>query len=116
MNVMSTASVLPHLPADINDMLSVVFFGAGKLVVKSLQNMFRVRKKKVQELLLWLKNHNHLYANMPLDFSVLDLYPDDGLLPGMQNCVVQDTEIYSEKVFFRRNSWVLRSLCTIISI
>lgn len=47
MNVVSTASVLPHTPSDINDMLSVVFIGPGKFKVQNLRSMFHVRKKKI---------------------------------------------------------------------
>ena len=64
MNVISTASVLPWAPCDINGMLSVVFVGAGKLNAELLHKMFRVRKKKVQDFLYWLKHHNHWYANI----------------------------------------------------
>ena len=46
MNTVSTASVLPCTPADINGMLSVVFVGPQKLYPKSLGKMFRIRKKK----------------------------------------------------------------------
>jgi hypothetical protein len=44
-NVVSTASVLPRTPADINsNLLIIVFIGAGKLKVENLRHMFRVRK------------------------------------------------------------------------
>jgi hypothetical protein len=62
MNTTSTASVLPRTPADVNGMLSVVFVGAKKLEPKSLGKMFRVRKKKVWDFLLWLKDHR-LYVS-----------------------------------------------------
>jgi len=65
MNVISTASILPRTPTDVNGMLSVVFVGAGKLNAQSLHNMFRVRKKEIEEFLIWLKNHNHLYMDIP---------------------------------------------------
>ena len=42
MNVISTASVLPQTPADVNDMLSVVFIGPGKLKPKDLKNIFHI--------------------------------------------------------------------------
>jgi hypothetical protein len=41
-NVISTATVLPHTPADVNDMLSVVFVGPGSAVPTS--SVF-IRKK-----------------------------------------------------------------------
>jgi hypothetical protein len=46
MNMISTASVLPRTPNNVNDMLSVVFIGAGKYKREYLKNIFHVRKKK----------------------------------------------------------------------
>ena len=99
MNVISTASILPHTPTDVNGMLSVVFVGAGKLNAQSLHNMFRVRKKNFEEFLIWLKNHNHLYMDIPIDQHILDMYPEDAFLPGIQEHVVEENEIHSEYVF-----------------
>ncbi|KIM39066.1 hypothetical protein M413DRAFT_75392, partial [Hebeloma cylindrosporum] len=90
MNTVSTASVLPRTPADINGMLSVVFVGTNKLDPKSLGKMFRVRKRKVWDFLLWLRNHNRLYANLPLDLDTMNLYPEDGMLPGIEDRILQD--------------------------
>jgi hypothetical protein len=42
-NLLSTVKVLPHTPADINGMLTIVFVGATKLDAKSLRSLFRVR-------------------------------------------------------------------------
>jgi hypothetical protein len=99
MNVVSTASVLPRTPADINGMLSVVFVGAGKLNPKFVEKIFRVRKKKVQDFLHWLKDHNRLYANILLDFDLFNLFPDDGSLPGIENHIIHDNSICPEQVF-----------------
>ena len=104
MNVVSTALVLLHTPADINGMLSVVFVGAGRLDAKSLQKMFRLRKQNMQDFLLWLKDHNHLYANMALDLDVLNLYPDDGSLPGIENHIIQDNETCPEQAFLEETA------------
>lgn len=62
MNVISTASVLPCTPSDINDMLRVVFIGPGKCKVWYLGSMFCVRKIKIWAFLVWLKENNHLYS------------------------------------------------------
>ena len=40
MNIVSTASVLPHTLSDINDLLSVVFIGPGKFKVEDLGGVF----------------------------------------------------------------------------
>ena len=104
MNIISTATVLPRTPADINGMLSVVFVGAGKFEIKSMQKMFRIRKKKVYEFLLWLKHHNRLYALIPLDFKTLNLYPNDGFLPGIEDRIIQDKDISAERTFLEETA------------
>jgi hypothetical protein len=47
MNVVSTASVLPRTPADINGLLSVVFVGPGKLDPAVLSTIFHVCRSKI---------------------------------------------------------------------
>ena len=89
-NVVSTASVLPLTPADINGMLSIIFIGPGKLDLSKLGTIFRVHKQKIWSFLLWLKDHNRLYLDLPFDPSILDLYPEDGILPGLDERVTED--------------------------
>ena len=75
-NVVSTASVLPRTPGDINSILTVVFVGSGKFDSKRMGSMMKICKNKVWQFLLWLKQNNRLYCNMPLDASLMDLYSD----------------------------------------
>ncbi|KIM83355.1 hypothetical protein PILCRDRAFT_46336, partial [Piloderma croceum F 1598] len=88
MNVVSTASVLPRTPADINDTLSVVFIGPGKFRRELLKDVYRIRKQKVWAFLQWLTTHNINYLDMPLDKTILEQYPEDDILPGIENHVV----------------------------
>jgi Helitron helicase-like domain at N-terminus len=99
MNVVSTASVLPRTPADINGMLSVVFVGPGKFKAECLGPMYRIRKQKVWRFLLWLKANNRLYVNMPLDESIMNLYPENGPLPELEEGVVHDESLDVDRVF-----------------
>ncbi|KAG2737788.1 hypothetical protein P692DRAFT_201731518, partial [Suillus brevipes Sb2] len=88
MNIVSTASVLPRTPADINGFLSVIFIGPEAFDLKRVGTLFRVRKHKIWSFLLWLKAHNRMYAHIPLDESIMDLYPVDDTLPGLQDRVI----------------------------
>ncbi|KAF8231265.1 hypothetical protein L208DRAFT_1152329, partial [Tricholoma matsutake] len=95
-NVVSTASVLPRTPDHVNQMLSVVFIRGTQLLSsqkpnkKLLKNMFRIRKKKVWDFFVWLKEiaKNPLYTNIILDPCNVELYPDDDTLPGLDQYVV----------------------------
>lgn len=89
MNVSSTATVLPRTPADINDHISVVFLGSAPFKDACLKSVFFIRKQKVWALLLWLKRNNILYKDITLSESILDLYPDQDMLPGVNDRVIQ---------------------------
>ena len=90
MNVVSTTSVLPRTPSDVNETLSVVFVGPGKFRREFLKDVYRIRKQKVWRFLTWLTTHNLLYLDMHLDKKILDLYPEDDILPGIAENVVED--------------------------
>ena len=67
MNIVSTASVLPHTIGDINSILTVVFVGHKKFDPKQLGNFFHVWKSKIWSFLLYLKENNRLYHNSTLN-------------------------------------------------
>ena len=53
MNVSSTVAVLPHVPSDVNDLLSTVFIGSRKFEPEYLEIMYRIQKSKVWRFLQW---------------------------------------------------------------
>ena len=99
MNVVSTASVLPRTPCDVNGFISVVFLGPRPIKPEQLGPIFRVRKHKIWAFLLWLVNHNRLYADIVLDRDILELYPNDGPLPDVSKRVIHDDESDPNKIF-----------------
>lgn len=99
LNVVSTVSVLPHTIADINDLISIVFIGPGKMKTKDLGHMFRIRKHMVIYFLKWLKAHNALYAQIDIDFTIVDDYPDDGPLPALDEHIIHDNETDGAALF-----------------
>jgi len=48
---------------------------------------------------VWLCHHNALYVQIPLDSLIVSLYPDDGPIPGLADCVVEDHELNANFVF-----------------
>ncbi|EGO04869.1 hypothetical protein SERLA73DRAFT_37572, partial [Serpula lacrymans var. lacrymans S7.3] len=89
-NIVSTATVLPHTPTGINGILSVVFVGPGNVFASQMGPMFWACRRNILVFLLWLRYHNHLYTNLSYDFSILDLYPEDDALPGLEDQVVHN--------------------------
>ncbi|KDQ05681.1 hypothetical protein BOTBODRAFT_122386, partial [Botryobasidium botryosum FD-172 SS1] len=90
MNVISTASVLPRAPSNLLDQLSVVFVGPGPVKKEHLGVIFRVRKAKVWRFLLWLKENNRLYSTLIISQENLDMYEEDGTIPGLLEAVIHD--------------------------
>ncbi|KIM20804.1 hypothetical protein M408DRAFT_81490, partial [Serendipita vermifera MAFF 305830] len=86
-NVPSTARVLPRVPADISGNLSVVFVGP-KFDKKRLPAMFRVRRRVIERFLSFLAANNPLYHDVELSTEHLMLYPDNDVLPTLEDSVI----------------------------
>ena len=102
MNLFKNATTLPWAPSDLNDLISVVFVGPRKLRPEELCKLtpYVVRKPKIAALLSFLCTHDILYAGLPpVSENVLDLYPDDGILPGLGESIVYDHESNPEFMF-----------------
>ncbi|KAK0467380.1 hypothetical protein IW261DRAFT_1306635, partial [Armillaria novae-zelandiae] len=87
LNFVSTATVLPRVPADIKGMLSVVYLGPHQ-PLKSVKAMYHVRKDKVWSFLTWLAANNPLYAKICLSEAHLQLYENDQI-PGMDEQIIR---------------------------
>ncbi|KAJ4487108.1 hypothetical protein C8J55DRAFT_424193, partial [Lentinula edodes] len=93
LNICYTAKRLPWSPADLNDLISIIFVGPRKLTNEDLQKLtpFFVRRTVIQMLLLYLQQHNRLYIELPpIDEEILAMYPDNDLLPGLQDRFIYD--------------------------
>ncbi|KIJ24996.1 hypothetical protein M422DRAFT_194002, partial [Sphaerobolus stellatus SS14] len=88
MNFLSTAESLPRAPADVNGMLSVVFVSQAKFDPSKIGDVFAVRKQKIWDFLLWLREHNILYRDIPLRQDIMDEYPENDILPGLAESVI----------------------------
>ena len=83
-NSLSVAAFLPPSIDDITSLICILFIGSSKPTLKWLHKRARplaVRADKVHQALLWLKNHNALYHNIPINESTLSSLPNDGILP-----------------------------------
>ncbi|KAH7873122.1 uncharacterized protein C8R40DRAFT_1050402, partial [Lentinula edodes] len=95
LNICSIAKRLPWSPADLNDLITIVFVSKTKLRSQDLQKLkpYFVRRRIIRMLLSELYKHNRLYAGMNvMDNSTLSMYPENGLLPGLEERIVYDHE------------------------
>ncbi|KAK0219144.1 hypothetical protein IW262DRAFT_1235322, partial [Armillaria fumosa] len=86
LNFVSTATVLPRVPADVKGMLSIVFLGPRQ-PKESLKPLYHVRKAKVWSFLTWLAANNPLYAKIRLSEAHLCMYENDEI-PGMEQRII----------------------------
>ncbi|KAJ7127586.1 hypothetical protein C8R43DRAFT_824915, partial [Mycena crocata] len=80
----SIATSLPPSIEDITTPICVIFVGSRPPTAEWLRTKASpliVRKEKVMAALAWLKIHNHLYAEVAIDHSVLESLPDETMLP-----------------------------------
>ncbi|KAF5349842.1 hypothetical protein D9758_014038 [Tetrapyrgos nigripes] len=107
LNTVSTARVLPRSPDDLNGMISVVFVGPKKLTLQELRQIKQlyVRKSVVSRLLHYLFRHNRLYKNFSLPSTeILNMYPENDIIPGLEQRIVYDRETSATSVFDQQSS------------
>ncbi|KAE9392554.1 hypothetical protein BT96DRAFT_830479 [Gymnopus androsaceus JB14] len=93
---------LPWTPADLNDLISIVFVGRQRLTKEQLNKLtqYFVRQSVIRRLLNYLCRHHIQYLGIPPpDELSLSLYPENGLLPGLADRIVYDHESDPIEVF-----------------
>jgi hypothetical protein len=113
--VISTALALPRSPGDITSILTIVFVGPGKFDPKRMGPMLKVQKEKVWNFLMWLKSNNKLYRNMEINCSLMDLYPDDGILPGIEDRIIHDSKTDPSVLFNKETAGFTPHLASLVN-
>ncbi|KAJ7168749.1 hypothetical protein C8R46DRAFT_1162979 [Mycena filopes] len=81
------SAIAASLPPSVDDIITpvcVIFVGSSPPTAEWLRSKATpliVRKEKVVNALNWLKAHNHLYAEVPINHDVLDALPPESILP-----------------------------------
>ncbi|KAJ3778442.1 hypothetical protein FB446DRAFT_658022, partial [Lentinula raphanica] len=91
LDICYTATHLPWAPADINDLISIVFVGCRKLSKDEMRKSksFFVRRHIIRCFLNFACLHNKLYIGLPPpDENILNLYPENDILPGLEERIV----------------------------
>lgn len=104
LNSISTATVLPRTPTDVNGFLAVVFVGPGPVKPAHLRQHFRVRKDVIMRFLRYLKANNDLYANIEISDDNAQLYSEDDLPPGLLDRVVHDPHSDPSELFHEESA------------
>jgi hypothetical protein len=70
---------LPQPGALLASVMAITFVGSKRLPKNWLKSTFRVRRRRVYEALLWLKENNPLYTDIEISNERLAQLPEDGI-------------------------------------
>ncbi|KAJ6489221.1 hypothetical protein C8R47DRAFT_914294, partial [Mycena vitilis] len=74
-----SGNTMPPSPVVLAATIGVTFVGAGNAPLRILPDFLRVRRQRVFEALLWLKQNNGIYANINISQNQLRLLPIDAV-------------------------------------
>lgn len=74
-----TAGVMPPPAKLLAATIGITFVGPKGQPLGSLPHMFNVKRQRVYDALLWLKEHNPLYADITISETNLGQLPVDGI-------------------------------------
>jgi hypothetical protein len=83
------AKIFPRLPSEIN------IVRVRKLGKNDTSKDYSVRRQKIQEALLFLKNNNSAYTDIIISQDRLNSLPVDGELTSFQICISIIDQLYS---------------------
>lgn len=76
---MLEGNLMPRPASVLASVLAVTFVGSKTLPKKWLRQTFRVRRRRVYEGLMWLKDHNPMYSAICVSADRLAMLPEDGI-------------------------------------
>ncbi|CAF4223600.1 unnamed protein product, partial [Adineta steineri] len=76
-NMPNIVTSLPLDVEDLSDTLKIVFIGAHSPDRVQLRKICGVRRQKIRNALIWLKNHNDMYRMIPINEVNIAKLPDD---------------------------------------
>ena len=86
------AQIFPRLPAEIS------LIRVRKQGKNDTTKAFTVRRKKVENALLWLKNNNPVYSNIIISNDRLQLLPENGELQSIKTVEFKENTVHDNDV------------------
>jgi hypothetical protein len=90
---MIDGNILPQRANVLAATIGITFVGPKNLPEKSLPDIFRVRRTRVQRALEWLKENNPLFANITISASRLAELPEDDVPYELQATTRLSTDV-----------------------
>ncbi|CAF4230958.1 unnamed protein product, partial [Adineta steineri] len=76
-NMPNIVTSLPLDVEDLSDTLKIIFIGAHTPDRVQLRRICGVRRQKIRNALIWLKNHNYMYRMIPINEVNIAKLPED---------------------------------------
>ncbi|KAE8230517.1 hypothetical protein CF326_g4481 [Tilletia indica] len=87
LNTVATATKLPWGIGDGDALVSCIVIGPRQPRLSDLRHVFKVRRKKVHDLLQFLRANFKDYPQFPIDEDTLNDLPEDGVPTSIMRCV-----------------------------
>ena len=85
---MLRGNLMPRRPQILASVISLLYIGKGKLPLRMLRNLFRVRRHVVLQALHWLQiNNTKYYGQIQLDHDALRSLPEDDVPDAIINII-----------------------------
>lgn len=78
-NLSNIATSLPLSPNDLSTSIKIVFIGSSMPSRQHLRKILTVRRQRILDALIWLKENNALYSYISLDQHIIADLPDDDI-------------------------------------
>ncbi|CAF1369206.1 unnamed protein product [Adineta steineri] len=76
-NLSNIATSLPLSPNELSASIKIIFIGSSKPARHHLRKILSVRRQRILDALIWLKENNVLYSHISLDKHIIASLPDD---------------------------------------
>lgn len=77
---MIEGNIMPHKPSILASLISIAFVSAGPVNRAALRRTFNIRRKVVDEALVWLQQHNRYYEDIKISKERLAALPVDDVV------------------------------------
>ncbi|KAE8250215.1 hypothetical protein A4X13_0g4891 [Tilletia indica] len=104
LNTVSTATKLPWAVDGNAALLSCIVIGPRKPRTQDLRNVFKVRRNKVRDLLLYLREHCKGYPDFSFDEDALGSLPDDDVPELIMRHVIYESNNEVPSLFARETA------------
>ncbi|KAF7310022.1 ATP-dependent DNA helicase [Mycena indigotica] len=90
---MAAGQIVPRPSLILASLIGVTFVGVDRKALPTLKTLFRVRRQRVFEALLWLKQNNTVYRDITIDSGAIQKLPEDDIPSEISENVRYSTDV-----------------------